>query len=124
MSFSNDMSPQRRPTMTSVEAAALLISEGRTTDPEKASLLQDGKILDPDGLTRAHFRRAMGFDYSVLHDDKIGKWIIRDDELGIQVMTPYSDDSDETNAERIAKACIKLKAKHDRQKNALEGETV
>lgn len=107
---------KNRPTMTSVEAAALLISEGKTTDPEQASLMQDGKLLDPDNLERAHFRRALGFDFSVLHDDKLGKWIIRDDELGIKVMTPMSKTGDQNeDAQHIANACVKLKTKHDKQ---------
>ena len=48
------MSTPKPPTMTSREAAALLVSGGTTTDADYANLMAEGKALDPDKLQRAH----------------------------------------------------------------------
>jgi hypothetical protein len=51
--------------MTSVEAAALFLSDGKTTDPQLAAVIDENakNELDMDGLQRAHLRRMMGFNW-------------------------------------------------------------
>lgn len=117
------MKHSSKPTMSSLEASALLLSGGQTDDVEQANLIAEGKLLDPDRLIKSHFRRQLGFDCTISHDDTAGKWIVRDDELHITVRTPYSQTDDEANAQHLANACIKLKAKHDKLLNTPEAET-
>jgi len=109
--------------MTSREAAALISSEGATDDAETAELLADGKILDPDLLTRAHFRRQLGFDFTVLRENEEHRFIIRDDEIaGISVTCPIEKEFANQGA-RLAKAVLKLKKLHDKALKAQEAET-
>lgn len=49
--------------LTSIEAAALILSDGKTTDPTMAASISDGNDLDMDALQRSHLRRMMGFDF-------------------------------------------------------------
>lgn len=56
--------------MTSLEAAALYLSNGETNDPAKAAHYTDGTILDMDELQRAHLRRMMGVDFGVSIKDR------------------------------------------------------
>lgn len=51
--------------MTSLEAAALIISQGHTDDINKAATYAQGVSLEIDGLQRAHLRRMMGFDFEI-----------------------------------------------------------
>lgn len=100
--------------MTSREAAAMMISDGATKDVALAELIADGKALDPDVLTRSHFRRQFGFDFTVEPDPKSLRYIIRDAELGLSVTCGYEADFNNQGA-RLAKACIKLKKLHDKK---------
>lgn len=115
-----------RKRMTSVQAAALMLSNGKTEDRETAELLDDGKILDPDLLIRSHFRRQLGFDFSVLREDESHRYVIRDDEMpGVSVTCAIEADFD-AQASRLAKSVIKLKKLHDaavKAANAQETET-
>ncbi len=103
---------KRNPSMSSLEAAALILSQGATTDVEQAELMAEGKILDPDALERAYYRRIFGFDMNVEIDEKRHKAYVRDMDLGLLTTCTYTDD-DNANAKRLSKACIKLKAMHD-----------
>lgn len=114
---------KRKPTMTSREAAALLLSGGATDDADLANQMEAGEILDPDALERAYYRRIFGFDLTVTIDPKKHKAIVKDEDLGLVVTTGWSDDNDEVNASKLAKACVKLKAKHENVINTPEGET-
>lgn len=100
-------------TMTSLEAAALILSEGKTTDVEQAELMSEGKLLDPDALTRAHFRRMLGFDFSITVDEERHKIIARDDERGYKTSATWVKDDDAGNSRRMAKAAMRLKKLHD-----------
>jgi hypothetical protein len=102
--------------MTSVEAAALLLSGGATTDPDEANLMNDGQLLDPDALERAYYRRLFGFDFEVeIQPDKA---IARDNDLGLKVSCSWIEGDDDG----------KLKAKHDKAvkktEDTQEAETV
>jgi hypothetical protein len=110
--------------MTSLEAAALILSEGKTTDVEQAELMASGKLMDPDALERAYYRRLFGFDVTVLVDEAKHQAIVRDDELGLTVKFSWlEDDTNDGNAKRLSKACIKLMKKHEDYLNTQEAET-
>ena len=109
--------------MTSREAGALIASGGKTTDVEQANLMAEGKLLDPEALERAYYRRALGFDFSCEIDPANHAAYARDDELNLSVKIVWTDD-DERNSERLAKACMKLKSLHDKQLAIPEGEVV
>jgi hypothetical protein len=104
--------PKAKTTMSSREAAALILSEGATDDVEEAELLSDGKILDRDKLIQAHFRRQLGFDFTVIREDVEHRYIIRDEELDISVTCPIEPDFNNQGA-RLAKATMKLKKMHE-----------
>ena len=107
------MSNPKPPTMTSREAAALLVSGGTTTDADYANLMAEGKALDPDKLQRAHFRRAIGFDFTVNTYPVSHYFTVTDDETKNVIKGVWLDDDDKGNATRMSKACIKLKKQHD-----------
>lgn len=60
----NDDQPKKK-SMTSLEAAALILSEGHTSDLNEAATYAKGVSLEMDGLQRAHLRRLMGFDFEM-----------------------------------------------------------
>jgi len=103
--------------LSSTEFAALLVSEGRTTDVTMANALADGYPIDPDQLERAFYRRALGFDVDIYIDPAKGKAIIKDLELGLTTTCAYlgeeTKENMDANAKRLSKACMKLKKKHD-----------
>lgn len=102
----------QKPSMSSLQAAALILSEGATDDVETAEMVAEGKILDPDALQRAHFRRMLGFDFTIQPDPDNYKMLIRDDETGITVTCRIEADFN-NQAARLAKGCIKLKRLHE-----------
>lgn len=108
------MSQPKKPTMTSQEAAALLLSGGKTSDVEEANLMDQGKLLDPDALERAYYRRALGFDVDIEYSQAAHKAYVRDLEFGLVVTCPYEDDIN-GNAQYLARAVMKLKRMHDKQ---------
>jgi len=111
-------------TMTSREAAALLVSGGTTTDADVANMIADGSILDPDKLTRAHFRRAIGFDFDVVEEKH--RFLVKDKATG-QTLTVALTDNNDVNASKLSKAVMKLKRIHDKQQqlsDVVEGEVV
>lgn len=123
----NPNDPINRPTMTSTEAAALILSEGATTDVDKANMIASGQGLDFDALARSGFAKTMGFEFSILEDSKTGHWIARDDETGITIRTPMSKTASfDEDAQHLANACMRLKDKHDKylaKQQTQEGET-
>lgn len=124
MAFRDPMG--RKHPMTSVQAAALMLSEGRTEDKELAELMDEGKLLDPDLLIRSGIQRAVGFDFTLLREDENDRYVIRDDEMpGISVTCQLEADFN-NQAARLAKAVVKLKKMHERAvklANAQEAET-
>lgn len=110
-------------TMTSLEAAALISSNGATDDVETANMMANGIILDPDALERAYYRRIFGFDFTIITDEEKHQVIVRDEEFNISVTCALVADTTE-QAAKIAKACIKLKAKHAKYLETIEGEVV
>jgi hypothetical protein len=123
MSLYSNKPPARKPTMTSREVGALIVSEGRTTDADKANLMAQGKLLDPDALERSYYRRILGFDCTVKPDLEDNKWLVTDEDLHVTVRTPMDTD-DMVNAQRLSRAIIKLKAKHQKLIAAQKGGVV
>lgn len=99
--------------MTSLEAAALILSNGATTDVEQAELIDQGKAVDPDALQRAYFRRQFGFDFDVFINEDKHQIVTEDKLLGIKATATWLADDIEGNAKRMAKACLRLKKLHD-----------
>lgn len=96
--------------MTSVEAAAMLISGGQTKDPEKAEIIAQGRAFDEDGLMRAHLRRRMGFDFTL--EVKDNRFVLTDLETKRKASCFYSV-LDEKAVKRLVRACMRLKKLHD-----------
>lgn len=109
---------QNKPSMSSLEAGALIVSNGATDDVETANLMAEGKLLDPDMLVKAFYRRELGFDLSVVTDEK--QYIVRDDELGISVTAKKSSNVDpaiaaDEDGQTLARAVMRVKRAHDKK---------
>lgn len=123
-----DKKPQK-PTMTSREAAALIVSEGSTDDADLANLMVEGKALDPDRLQRSYYRRAVGFDLTTYADEAAHKWIAVDEELNLRVTGAMSENPDpikrtDEDGLTLARMVMRLKRKHDKASDTPEGEVV
>jgi hypothetical protein len=105
--------------LTSVEAAALLQSGGRTKDPNESQLYLNPEF-DMDGLTRAALRRAMGFDFKIKQAPNFFH-IYSDDAVHVSARSKILPDEQNEYGhiigskaiDRLVAACLKLKAKHD-----------
>lgn len=107
--------------LTSVEAAALYVSGGRTTDPELATHLSSGDTLNMDAMQRAHLRRMMGFDFKVRLS---GRKLLVSSKEGPKVRThakvqpgdvdAYGNIISEELIGRLVEACIRLKVKWEK----------
>lgn len=113
--------PVRKKTgLTSVEAAALIQSEGRTKDPEKAAAYANGQELNMDALQRAGLRRQMGFDFEIkVHPRKV--MVLAKDDRKIRAnakikpgdVDEYGNIVNPDLIERLVEACLVLKQKWD-----------
>lgn len=109
--------------LTSVEAAALWLSDGKTKDPEQAALIDQGQEFDMDGLTRAALRRAMGFDFKVKQAPNYFH-VYSDDDLHVSARAKilphevdvYGNIINADATDRLAEACLRLKTKWDAAK--------
>lgn len=112
MDSSNFLQPKKG--MTSVEAAALYLSNGQTRDPELAVQINDdvAHTFDIDALERAAIRRNVGFDFSVNIDTKRHRFLCTNDETGYKT-TAYYQDMDEKAIKRLVRALGRLKKQHD-----------
>lgn len=112
--------PNQPKGLTSVEAASLLISEGRTTDPTEASIIASAPTLEMDGLERAALRRMMGFNFVVkiagsriLVISKEGPHIIKRAKIKPGEMDDYGNITSPELIERMSQACTRLKLAWD-----------
>ncbi len=128
--------------LTSREAAALYLSDGKTDDPALASMLDYAKkqpellipkgligetkykpaqlvIEDPDEVERKQLRDAIGFDYKVTIKDK--KATVRDLETEKMTSCKLTDDY-QVNAANLTKAVLRLKNLHDKYVNTIRPE--
>jgi len=107
-------------TQTSLEAAALILSQGQTKDPAKAHhIAQGGNPFDMDALQRAHLRRMMGFDFSL--NERYKKVIIMSNQSPlVSEEFDFSGVWDEESVELLVEHCLKLKEKYEAE---LEDDT-
>jgi len=102
--------------MTSIEAAALILSNGETTDPEQAQLIADGKVFDLDKMKRAHLRRMMGFDFDLKFTHR--KFYVRSKQPPfVTAQASYEGDPWEPEAiDKLVGACLTLKNRYEAAK--------
>lgn len=115
-----EQAEQKQKGLTSVEAAALLLSEGHTTDPEEAQIIAEGKELNMDELMRAGLRRSMGFDFKikvrarkilVMADD--GSHLRTNAKIKDGELDSYGNIVSKELIQRLVDACVELKEKWD-----------
>lgn len=117
----NDDRPKQG--MTSVEAAALILSQGKTKDPALAEALSTGQDLDMEALQRAHLRRMMGFDFRIkvqpnkIHvsskqEPYVTTWC-RLNEGDAFLAHDGPKLTNEKVVDRLVDACARLKVKYD-----------
>lgn len=121
--------------MTSVEAAALYLSQGKTTDPVLADmydraeghpelLLPKGTIPerdyqppalvieDPEVAERKRLHQAIGFDMEVVINEAKSKVVFKDLERGYTTRCKLTDD-EAANSVAMSRAVLRLKTKHE-----------
>lgn len=107
--------------LTSTEAAALFLSEGRTMNQQEAEALASGQAFDMDDMQRAHLRRMMGFNFKV----KItGRKLLVIAKEGPRVRThakimpgdldKFGNVASQELIDRLVEACLRLKVKWDK----------
>jgi hypothetical protein len=122
--------------MTSTEAAALYLSEGRTTDPALASMLDYAKkqpdllipkghmlmkdyepaklvIDDPDEKERIRLRELIGFDIDVTINEETCKAMFKARDTKLSTRCNLTGDAD-TDSAQMTRAMLRLKAKYER----------
>lgn len=106
--------------LTSLEAAALYLSEGQTSDPDEA-VHYNNQAFSIDALQKAHLRRMMGFDFSVDIKDK--KMIVFSKEAPfLTEESEYSGVMDEDAVDVLVETCAALKVAWDDAKELDEEE--
>jgi len=115
-----DKAPKKKLGVDSVEASALMLSEGYTKDPEEA-LAYDQEFNDQmDKEMRAKLRDAMGFDFKIkMQGNRMT--ITSKDKPRVRVHTfinpgdkdDYDNIVSEALIQRMVDACLRLKAKWD-----------
>lgn len=113
-------SDDKKKGMTSIEAAALILSEGRTKDAKQAAEMSQGVDLNMDGLQRAHLRRMMGFDFEMQQMPNVilvtskQKPLVR---VRCKVLEGeidnYGNFISEALIDRLVEACLRLKNKYE-----------
>lgn len=107
--------------LSSLEAAALFLSEGKTSDPQVASIMANEKTFDMDGMQKSHLRRMMGFDFKVKIDTR--KILITSkDEHQMRArcrvlpgeLDAYGNIISEDLIDRLVDACLRLKTRWDK----------
>lgn len=106
--------------LTSVEAAALLISGGKTKDPGMASYIAEGREFDEDKLIQSHLRRMMGFDFRIkvnpnkIHiSSKQEPYVTTHMKLKEGDLNPLLELTNEEAVDRLVDACLRLKNKYE-----------
>lgn len=113
--------------LTSLEAAALILSDGQTTDPNKAVSMSQGVDLNMDGLQRAHLRRMMGFDFEMQQLPNVILVTSKEKPLVRSRCKVLKGETDEYGnvisddlINRLVEACLDLKLKYDAEKERLK----
>lgn len=108
---------------SSMDVAALIISNGQTTDPHLAVQISDGTELDPEQLIKAGLRRSMGFDFTVTFTSPNRALIESTEGPRVSAVAKYlKTDDEEARTTKLVTACLKLKEKWDTAVAELEKE--
>lgn len=116
------LDPNKNGDLTSIEAAAMFLSDGMTKDPIKAKLIDANRAneLNIDALQRAHLRRSMGFDFQIkIRPNKIHVSTRQEPYLSTHCRikdgdtTPDGFIANDATIDRLVDACGRLKVKHD-----------
>ena len=106
--------------VTSTEAAALILSDGRTDNPVEAGILASGQTLELEELERAALRRMMGFDFVIkIRDPRImviskeGPHLIKKCVIKPGEIDEYGNIISESLIKRLTQACVRLKLAWD-----------
>jgi hypothetical protein len=111
--------PRKKIGLTSVEAAALWLSDGATTDPELAQTYDSADLFDMDKLQQAAIRRQLGFDFRVKYTHR--KFYIQSTEYPfVATQADYDGNLDEAAIESLVKGCLRLKDKWEAEKFRLD----
>lgn len=109
--------------ITSVEAAAMILSGGRTRDVELATHMAEGFDMDMDALARAGLRRSMGFDFGlkirpgvpyILVLSKEKPYVHTKCKLFEGDLDEYGSITNQATIDRLVAACVRLKAKREK----------
>ena len=112
------------PKLSSVEAAALLVSGGKTKDPTLADVYANEAkdTFNMDAMQRAHLRRMMGFDFKVRFTthkvfvtSKTGPIVRTRATLEDGEVDEYGNVIKESAIEKLVDACVRLKQKWDEE---------
>lgn len=103
--------PQPQKGMTSLDAAALVLSDGRTTDPEKAEAYATGHTFDMDALEKSALVRWTGFPFSMtVYRNRI---LFTDDTTNLKTTCLWTEPMDMKTGKRMLRALARLKKLHD-----------
>lgn len=113
--------PKKKVGLDSVEASALLMSEGYTKDPMEATKYHDEFTPDIDAEMRAKLRESMGFDFKIKMQDRKRLIVTTKGHPRLRVQTfvnpadvdEYGNIISQALINRLVDACIALKAKWD-----------
>lgn len=111
--------------LTSTEAAALILSEGRTTDPQLAETYVSSVELDIEALKKSGLRREMGFDFQVkmrpnylLCLSKQSPYVHTKALIKPGEVDEYGNIISPELIDRLVAACLRLKVKWDKETGA------
>lgn len=100
--------------LTSLEAAALLVSGGKTKDYQEANHMASNPF-DLDKLQQAHLRRMMGFDWGV--DITYKKMRVYSKQAPfVESTADFSGLMDEDAVDILVETCLDVKMKWDEAK--------
>lgn len=119
MTHPDDIDPNK---MTSVEAAALYLSGGKTTDPVLATAMDEARdeTMGLDAIQRSHLRRMMGFDFRMkmapnkIHvSSKTPPFVTTHCKIKDGETDDYGNIIKEELIDRLVDACLRLKKKYE-----------
>lgn len=115
----DDLDPTK---MTSIEAAALYLSQGKTTDPVLATAIDESRNEDMglDAFQKSHLRRMMGFDFRMkmapnkIHvSSKEEPYVSTHCKIKEGETDKHGNIIKEELIDRLVEACLRLKTKYE-----------
>lgn len=101
--------------MTSLQAAAMYLSDGATDDAEEVNKAAQAETFNMDTLQRAHLTKLMGFHFSVHVTYK--KIIVSADEPPyLSKSAAFSGVMDQEAVDTVVKLCGQLKEAWEKEK--------